>query len=524
MNALAIDLGTTAAKVSVVREDGRILGSGTVPVETVFGPERAAEQDPELVWQAVLGAARQALAEAGTAAANDVRVVCATSQWSSIIPVDSTGMPVGPMFVWLDHRGERFTTAITAGDPDGGAATFAHWADVHGLYPSTSLTHILYVQNERPEMHARTAAYLEPMDYLNARFCGRIAATGCTAMPLSLSDNRTLGAPHWSADLIERAGVDASKLPEMVPSLTVLGPILESVARTLGLRPDVKVVAGANDSVAAALGTDALAPGQGTVVMGTTGVLTAHHPSRVVDPAKFIATMPSALSDRFYVMAEAGLGGKVLEMFLHEIVHGDDALVDGSTPDDLFERVSNVVADVPTGADGLLFLPWLIGSAAPKVDGRHRGAFIGMSMRTTRAHMLRAVLEGIALQMRWLADEVETTLGVTFSTVRFAGGGAQSDAWAQAMANVLGRSVEQVEGPRHANARGAGLLGFLSLGRIGVDDLAALVPIRQRYEPEPSSAALFDERISIYRDLHERLAEPFSRLNARSQHPTYATL
>lgn len=518
MNALAIDLGTTAAKVSVVREDGRILGSGTVAVETVFGPERAAEQDPEAVWQAVLTAARRALAEAGAAAASEVRVVCATSQWSSIVPVDAAGLPVGPMFVWLDHRGERHTAAITANDPDGGAATFAHWADVHGLYPSTSLTHILYAQNERPEIHDRTAAYLEPMDYLNARFCGLLAATGCSAMPLSLSDNRTLGAQHWSADLIARAGVDASKLPEMVPSLSVLGPILEPVARLLGLRPDVVVVAGANDSVAAAIGTGALAPGQGTVVMGTTGVLTAHHPTRVVEPAKFIATMPSALSDRFYVMAEAGLGGKVLETFLHEIVHGDDALVDASTPDDMFERVSAVVADVPPGADGLLFLPWLIGSAAPKIDGRQRGAFIGMSMRTTRAHMLRAVLEGIALQMRWLADEVETTLGVRFAMLRFAGGGAQSDAWAQAMADVLGRTVEQVEGPRHANARGAGLLGFLSLGLIGVDDLAALVPIRRRYEPSPAGAALFDDRIGIYRDLHGLLAEPVARLNARSPH------
>ena len=129
--------------------------------------------------------------------------------------------------------------------------------------------------------------------------------------------------------------------------------------------------------------------------------------------------------------------------------------------------------------------------------------------------MLRAVLEGIALQMRWLADEVEATLAVKMPRVRFGGGGAQSDVWAQTMADVLGRTVEQIDGPRHANARGAGLLGFLSLGEIGVDDLAALVPIRRRYEPAQPTAAMFDERIEIYKDLHERLAEPVSRLNVR---------
>ena len=514
MNALAIDLGTTAAKVSVVTISGQVLGSGTELVPTAFGPKRSAEQDPEQVWQAVLGAARTALAEAGPAAAREVGVVCATSQWSSIIPVDRSGRPVGPMFVWLDRRGENHTEALSAGDPDGGLATLAHWAGVHGLYPSTSLAHILYAQKDRPEIHDRTHAYLEPADYLNARFCGRIAATGCTAMPLALTDNRILGKPVWSSDLIARAGVDASKLPELVPSLTTLGPILPGVAEELGLSPSTLVVAGANDSIAAAIGTDALAPGRGTVIMGTTGVLTAHHPTRVVDMEKFIVTMPSALSDRFYVMAEAGLGGKVLETFLSEIVHGHDDLVTPA-PGDAFDRLTGAVADVPVGSDGLLFLPWLIGSMAPKFDGRQRGGFLGMSMNTTRAHMLRAVLEGISMQMRWLLDEVEASLGVPFPMVRFAGGGAQSAVWAQTMADVLGRSVEQVEGPRHANARGAGLLGFLSLGELGLDDLAACVPIRQRFEPSTSGRALFDERILIYRDLHERLAEPVSRLNVR---------
>ena len=308
--------------------------------------------------------------------------------------------------------------------------------------------------------------------------------------------------------------IDASKLPEMIPSMSVLGPILRSVADDLGLPTDVVIVAGANDSVAAAIGTGALAPGQGTVVMGTTSVLTAHHPTRVVGSSKAIVTMPSALSDRFYVMAEAGLGGKVLETFLREIRHAADSL-ESSGQDDMFELVSREISGIAAGSDGLLFLPWLIGSAAPKIESRQRGAFVGMSMRTTRAHMLRAVLEGVALQMRWLADEVESTLGVPFPVVRFAGGGAQSDDWAQTMADVLGRDVEQVRGPRHATARGAGLLGFLSLGVIDLADLAGRVPIQRRFEPLPANRALFDERTLIYRDLHERLAEPIARLNVR---------
>ncbi len=516
MNALAIDLGTTAAKVSVISETGAILGSGIAGVTTVFAPGGQAEQDPEAVWQAVLNAARQAIHEAGPISAAQVGVVCATSQWSSIVPVNADGQPVGPMMTWMDHRGGRYVKALTTGTAGTEVEAHAvreHWAEVHGLHPSTSLGHMLFVQHEQPELHHGVAAYLEPMDYLNGRLCGHLAATGCTAMPMALTDNRTLSDIRWSADLITRSGIDASKLPEIVPSLSVLGPLLSVVARELGVPKDAVVVAGANDSVAAALGTAALRPGQATVVMGTTGVLTAHHPSRVVDASKFIVTMPSALSDRYYVMAEAGLGGKVLEVFLHEMLQGTDGLTSGPNPDHVFDRVSAAVAPVPAGSDGLMFLPWLLGSAAPRVDGRQRGAFLGLSLHTTRAHMLRAVLEGIAMQMRWLTDEVETTLGTTVPMVRFAGGGAQSDVWAQTIADVLGRTVEQLSEPRHANARGAGLLGFLSLGLIGVDDLASIVPIRRRYEPVGTHAALFDDRVQIYRDLHAQLGPTFAKLS-----------
>ncbi len=280
--ALAIDLGTTAAKVAVVGIDGVILGAATRPVTTVFGDDGRAEQDPEAVWQAVLDAGREAVAAAvhrgGEAVRGRIGVICATSQWASIVPVGADGRPVGPMLMWLDRRGSAEQRAVARRDP----ANPARWEELHGMRPSTSLGHILRLQLHDPDRHARTAAYLEPMDYLNARLCGRLAATGCTAMPLALTDTRTVGGSVWSDELVERAGVDATRLPELVGSLGVLGPVRDDVADALGIARGAAVATGANDSVAAAIGTDALDPGRATVVMGTTGVLTGHHPSRVV--------------------------------------------------------------------------------------------------------------------------------------------------------------------------------------------------------------------------------------------------
>jgi xylulokinase len=165
----------------------------------------------------------------------------------------------------------------------------------------------------------------------------------------------------------------------------------------------------------------------------------------------------------------------------------------------------------------VLFLPWLSGSIVPAPDGRQRGAFLGLSVSTTRADLVRAVLEGVALQVAWMRDGVEASLGRPFSTgLRVAGGGAQSDLWCAVMADALGTPVEQVAQPRLANARGAAALGLLALGRVDVGGLASLVPAGRRYEPEPRHAKLFAERREVFADLHGRLAPASHRLTERA--------
>jgi xylulokinase len=503
VNALAIDLGTTACKASVIAIDGRVLGSGLARIPVTFGSDGAAEQDAEVVWSLTLDACRAAVTEAGAEAAASIGAVCVASQWSSVVPVDANGDPVAALHMWFDGRGHDLTDVLL---PDARCEAALRWADIHGFTPGTSLRHILWFQSQ-PEIHARAAAYLEPMDYLNARFTGIIAATANSSMPLGLTDNRRLGSSEWSPELIERAGVDRSRLPELVPSLSVLGPIRPQVADSLGIPRGVDVVTGANDSIAAGFGAGALEPGKAAIMMGTTGVLIAHHAARYVDPERFIVTMPSALDDRYYVVAEGGLGGKLIELALAE-VFGDDA-VDGG---EAFDRMLAAAADSTPGASGVLFLPWVFGSGSPALDRRHRGALLGLSLATSTADVARAMLEGISMQMRWLADEVEQAIGADFGAIRFVGGGAQSDLWSAIMADVLGRPVEQVDNPRHANARGAGFMAFVATELLSLDELDALVPVKATFEPTAATADLYTERLGVVRDLHRVLAEPVSRL------------
>jgi xylulokinase len=502
-NVLAIDLGTTACKASVIGIDGEVLGSGLTRIPVEFGDHGAAEQDAEQVWQLTLDACRAALAEAGADAAASIVAVCVASQWSSIVPVDGNGEPVAPLHMWFDRRGQALADALV---PDPAGEPARRWAEIHGFTPGTSLGHVLWF-HAQPEIHHRTAAYLEPMDYLNARFTGVIAATANSAMPIGLTDNRRLGCAEWSAELIERAGVDRSRLPELTRSLSVLAPIRADVADSLGIPRGVEVVTGANDSIAGAFGAGALEAGRGAIMMGTTGVLTVHHAKRHVDPERFIVTMPSALDDRYYVVAEGGLGGKLIELALAEVFGGE--AVDGGAA---FDKLAAAAATSPPGSSGVLFLPWVFGSVSPALDRRHRGALLGLSLSTSTGDVARAMLEGISMQMRWLADEVEQAIGVEFGSIRFVGGGAQSDLWASIMADVLGRPIDQVANPRHANARGAGFMAFVATGRLALDDLDALVPVKATFEPRRETANLYSERLGVVRDLHRVLAEPVSRL------------
>jgi xylulokinase len=501
--ALAVDLGSTACKASVVGIDGSVLGSGLAMLPLLFTADGGVEQDAELVWTSTLDACRAAIAEAGAEAAAAVVAVCAATQWSSIVPVDAAGLPVSNLHMWMDERGAGLVEALI---PDRGGEQAMRWAEIHGFTPGTSMSHLLWF-HRNTALHARTRAYLEPMDYLGARLTGRIAATANSVMPMGLTDHSTLGATAWSDELIERAGIDRSRLPELTESMSVLAPVLPDVAQALGIPIGTPVVTGANDSIAAAFGAGAIEPGQAVIMMGTTGVLVVHHPRRHVDVERFIVTMPSALDDRYYVVAEGGIGAKLIELALIHAV-GEGAVADGSA----FQRLLDAAAASTAGAGGVMFLPWVLGAAAPALDRRHRGALLGVSLATGPADIARAMLEGISMQMRWLADEVEQAIDTPLSSIRYVGGGAQSDVWSQIMADVVGRPIDQVANPRHANARGAALMAFVATGHLALDQLAALVPITATFTPDPTAAALHSERLSIVRDLHGLLAEPVARL------------
>jgi len=226
------------------------------------------------------------------------------------------------------------------------------------------------------------------------------------------------------------------------------------------------------------------------------------------DLRHFLLTQPAPIPDRHVLMAEGGLAGKAVEFVLESLIYARDALGDHRS-DAVFARLDAAVDATEPGAGGVLFLPWLTGTWSPAADPRARGAFLNLGLGTTRAHLARAALEGVAFQLAWMLPPIEALTGRRHDELVFAAGGACSDAWAQILADVCNRPVRQLAEPRLTNCRGAALLAFHRLGLLDLARADALLAERRRYEPRPQHRALYDDLAGRFVLAHERLGPVF---------------
>lgn len=509
---LAIDLGTGGPKLALVREDGAIAASAIRSVQTRLAPGSGAEQDPEEIWEAIVDGARQVVAEAGAPRESIVGVTC-DSQYFSVVPIDATGAPVGDLILWLDSRGGPHTQEMYRAHPE----AFLRWVEIAGMPAlptgSDSLSHMLFIHKERPEVYERAYKLVEPADYVTTRLSGTCASNACTAFAQLLTDNRKLGAVGYSPELLALSGIDREKLPDLVAINSCLGRIRPRVAEAIGLAPETRIFAGVNDTHAVSIGSGVFREGRAGINIGTTGQVLAFVGEMKVDLENSILSMPSPIPERYMVMAENGLAGKTLEHFLHNIVFARDSLADHSTTD-AYAGIEEALRSVAPGSDGVLYLPWLSGSQSPTSNAGMRGGFLNLSLETTRSHLLRAVVEGVTLSLRWLLPAVERFCGSEFESLTFSGGAAQSHEWSQVVADVTGRPVHQLADPRHVNNRATALLAFETLGMASLDRIDELCPVQRVHEPRRVLVDLYARRLEQLQAAYEHTRPLFEAMNA----------
>jgi xylulokinase len=516
---LAVDLGTSGCKCALVTLEGRVLGwafrSVALHIEGV-----SAEQDPRDWWRAFIEAAGELLSRDSSWRARVVAVCCST-QGEGTVAVDETGEPLGRGIVWLDMRGAasiarrlRGRVLNIAGYSPG---KLLRWLRLTGGAPALSgkdpAGHMTYLLDCQPTLYERTFKFLNVLDYMNLRLTGRFCATADSILTSWVTDNRNVTSVCYNADLIELLGIDADKLPQIVGSTEVLGPVLPGVASLLGLDPGTQVVAGSIDNSAVAIGSGAIRDFQSHLYMGTSAWLGAHVPFKKTDLRNKIASVPCAVRDRYLAMAMQSAGGANLSFLRDRILFHADGLTQEEQGPGVYHMLDRIAERVPAGARGLIYTPWLFGERTPVDDTSLRAGLINLSLEHTREDIIRAFLEGVALNTRWMLEPFAAFVGERPAALTMVGGGAQSDVWCQVMADVTGCVIRQPEAAIQANALGAAFIGATGIGALSLQEVSTLLRVRRVYEPNEVHRTLYDERFATFQEIHRRLRPLYQRLN-----------
>jgi xylulokinase len=272
---------------------------------------------------------------------------------------------------------------------------------------------------------------------------------------------------------------------------------------------------GTPDVHSAAIGAGAVRDYQANLYLGTSAWLTCHVGRKKTDIVRHMATLPAAIPGRYLVANEQESAGSCIRFLRDKILFPTDALTQGPPPADFEQAFDRLATTTAPGSHGLIFTPWLYGERTPLDDQTIRGGFHNLSLTTTRADLARAVLEGVALNARWLLQSVERFIGRPLGTIRMIGGGAASDLWCQIHADVLDRTVEQVADPILANLRGAAWVAAAALGKITLDQMATSVPVAKTYQPDRGNASLYNERFHEFVQLYKHNRRIYKRLNRK---------
>ena len=514
---LAVDLGTSGCKCALVALDGRVHAWAFRPVP-LHVQGASAEQDPHDWWAAFIGSASELLADAKLR--QRVVAVCCSTQTEVTVCVDCDGQPIGRAMSWLDARGAGAMARRARGrllNIEGyGPLKLWRWLRLTGGAPSGTgrdcAGHIAWIRDEAPERYERTHKFLNALDYLNLRLTGRFCATQDSILTAWLTDNRDLQRVRYDAGLIRRLGIAADKLPEIVKSSDILGPLRPEVATALGLDPKTVVVAGAVDNSAVAVGA-AVGDFETHLYLGTSSWLGAHVPRMKTDVRHKIAAVPCAVDGRYLAMALQSTAGANLSFLRDRILYHPDELASDEEHPAVYEMLNKIAARVPPGARGLIYTPWLSGERTPVDDPCLRAGLINLSLEHSREDIFRAFLEGVALNTRWMLEPFARLLGRNAGTITAVGGGAQSDVWCQIIADVTGQPIRQLASPIQANAIGAAFIAAVGLGALRFDELDSMRQVRRLYEPAHALRRLYGDKFETFKEVRSRLAPLYRRLN-----------
>ena len=478
---LGIDLGTGSAKAVLLDDGGQLVARGTFEYPLHKPRPGWVEQDGEDWWQGLCVSARQALEGIDP---TQVAGVGLSGQLNGAVFVDGDGRPLRRVPIWLDHRSQA--ECDWAQERAGDLLRERAMAQVR---PVHTLAKVLWLKANEPATYERTRWALLPKDWLRFRLTGGVMAEVSDASVTAAFD---LHERTWSGEILEAVEIDARLFPALVDSPEVVGEITPAAAAETGLAAGTPVVAGGGDMPCMILGSGVIEPGIVGIGIGTAAHATAF--AEALDPRAFdkLSPMCHPIPGKYAWLGCSFTGGASLKWFKEELGGGS------------YQELTAEAAEVPAGAEGLFFMPWLEGCSTPHADANARGGFVGLSLRHTRGHMVRAVMEGVVYDLRHILDcfaEIDLPVG----ELRIGEGGSHSELWRQIQADILGRDVVRIA-TDDLSAVGAALLAGLGSGLYPDFSTACrAVELAETVHCDPERAELYRQAFERYGALYPAL-------------------
>jgi xylulokinase len=484
---LGIDVGTGGTRALVIDEEGCVISSATEDHQPFATPQVGwAEQNPCDWWRACQVAVRKSLAE-GQVRGNQIGCIGLSGQMHGAVLLDEQARVVRPALIWCDVRTEKQCRDLTA---QIGAERLIQLTCNPALANFT-LTKCLWVRENEPDNWNKVRSLLLPKDYVRFQLTGERATDMADASGTLLLD---VANRRWSKEMLDLVHMDESLLPSLHESPEICGRISVAGAAATGLKAGTPVVAGAGDQAAGAVGVGVVSPGTVSATIGTSGVVLAATDRPALDLKGRLHTFCHAVPQSWMVMGVTQAAGLSLRWFRDQFAAGDRL--------ESYENLTAEASNAPPGCDGLLWAPYLMGERTPYLDPAARGMLVGLTASHTRAHVIRAILEGVAFSLRDTLT-IFHEMKVPVKTLRLGGGGARSTLWRQIQADTYGQRVETVEAEEGA-AYGAAMLAGVGLKAWPSVEAAcnSVVRVAGNISPNLEDSLVMEKAYAVYRRIY----------------------
>ncbi len=495
---LVIDLGTTGMKISLINESGFVMATGYRSYPILSPQSGFAEQEPGKWWESFLDICKE-FRNGHKEKMENIKAIGICGQMHTHVLLDKNLRVLRPAITWMDQRSHKIVQAITKNQQD---AQFIFKMTNNFATTTYTAPQLAWVRKNEPQIWSKVEHVLVAKDYLKFQMTGKMMTDYSEASGTLLFD---VGNCRWSEEMFRYFNIPSSFFPEANPSDVIMGEVSREVSELAGIPADIPVANGSSDNSAAALGAGMVKDGQGTVIIGTAGVISVCSDQPLVDSQQRTLCWNYCLRNKWITLGILQTAGESLNWFKNSFDSKEDL---SNTEADIFSQYNQLIQDISDGSDGLIFLPYLNGERTPYWDAYARGVFFGISLFSKKAHFIKSVMEGVSFALRNNLETVES-LGIKINELRAVGGGSKSLYWLDILGKVLKKPIHTVK------MADTGLIGNMLIAGRAIElypsieeKVNEIIQFDQEIDYHQGSK-IYEKQYNIFLQLYQQLKDSF---------------